>query len=200
LTSIDELEDGTNYNEGSLLKLILLLNLLCISLVWGESPKTWMREQLVIEMSQLVEAEYLIRMAQIELENDQESSMEKLVKKAKGVLKHKTRSRSFDVVFWAKETKGKRKGSAINYFLGVDNSSSDFFSYRKYDVMINETCYEGDIKEARDLLKLAVARDLLNYDEEWFENPEILGGKLRITYVDGPGETRRYRNIKACDQ
>ncbi len=98
----------------------------------------------------------------------------------------------FNAAFIAKV--GKKK---INYFEDIEfNDYSDI----RYDVRVTETCFNGDVAEANKLLSQMISDDVLNYDEEWFDNNKVKNANtISIDFIDGPNEYSEARKISKCN-
>lgn len=89
------------------------------------------------------------------------------------------------------------ESTELNYFGGL--LSGDFDELR-YEVMIEDTCFVGDSKEANKLLTAILTTDALNYDELWYENSRVKSVKeILIDQVDGPNEYKTTYSIRKCN-
>ncbi|MCB0349689.1 MAG: hypothetical protein KDD38_00815, partial [Bdellovibrionales bacterium] len=68
----------------------------------------------------------------------------------------------------------------------------------RYDVQVENTCFNGTTKEALSLLKAILLTGFLNYDEEWYANPKIQGQNILIDMVDGPNDITETLQILPC--
>jgi hypothetical protein len=59
-------------------------------------------------------------------------------------------------------------------------------------------CYDGKLATSLSLLKAAMAQDLFNWDETWFEKARVKSQTIQVDYVDGPSELRETLTFKAC--
>lgn len=121
-----------------------------------------------------------------------EKAFKAKLEKAKKYQEKYQATKVFNAAFIAKV--GKKK---INYFEDIEfNDYSDL----RYDVMITETCFNGDVAEANKLLSQMVKDDVLNYDEEWFDNNKVKNANtISIDFVDGPNEYSEARKISKCN-
>ena len=82
----------------------------------------------------------------------------------------------------------------VNYFDSNLMNNTDI----RYEVMINETCFNGHILSAKALLAKMIESDALNYDEVWFDNPVVKNNTIFIDMVDGPNEYIETLKINSC--
>ena len=89
-----------------------------------------------------------------------------------------------------------KDGTEVNYF----NMNEDDIDQLRYETMVSETCFNGMVVEAAILFNhIAKNTDMINYDEEWYENARVQSrNSIKIDLVDGPNEYTTELAITRC--
>lgn len=113
------------------------------------------------------------------------------MKRALDYQKKQRKTKAYSAAFIA-----SINNSVVNYFEVLDVD----FDELRYEVMVNDTCFTGDVDQANSLLEQMIASDKLNYDEEWFDNSRVNNtNELFVDLVDGPNEYTETLSILRCE-
>ncbi|MDD0853850.1 hypothetical protein HBN50_12130 [Halobacteriovorax sp. GB3] len=119
-------------------------------------------------------------------------------KKNEELIKYKDRLKRARALLASKTTHEIEFSSS--FLANLDGELFNFFEDEdlRYEVLFEESCYKGTKEEALKLLKVVIEQDLLNFDEQWYENPRESSEGIIVDFTDGPNDFQTSFHLFEC--